>query len=115
MPDRALVWVGSTLETVRRFPASARRIVGHQLHRIQMGVEPLDWRPMPAVGIGVRELRVRAGTGQAFRVLYLASAPGAIYVLHAFEKQTRRTSVLDLRLARQRLQQLLASLRHPEE
>ena len=115
MPDRPLVWVGSTLEVVRRFPASARRIAGHQLHRVQAGAEPQDWKPMPAVGAGVREIRIRAGSGQAFRIVYLTATREAIYVLHAFEKQSRRTSGLDLRLARQRYQQVTSPRRHRED
>ena len=115
MPDRPLVWVGASLEEVRRFPASARRTAGHQLHRIQAGAEPADWKPMPAVGPGVREVRIRAETGQAFRVLYLATLPEAVYVLHAFEKRSRRTSLLDLRLTRKRLQQVIAFRHHRKE
>lgn len=115
MPDRPLVWVGSALEEVRRFPASARRTAGHQLHGIQMGAEPADWKPMPAVGAGVREIRIRAETGQAFRILYLATLPGAVYVLHAFEKRGRRTSLLDLRLTRKRLHQVIASRHQRKE
>ena len=115
VPDCPLVWVGSSLEVVRGFPVSARRLAGHQLHRIQGGAAPLDWKPMPAVGAGVRELRIRAGSGQAFRILYLATSPSVVYVLHAFEKRTRRISTLDLRLARQRLRESIASRYHREE
>jgi phage-related protein len=60
---------------------------------------------MPTVGAGVREIRVQAG--RAFRVLYLAKFAEAIYVLHAFEKRTQRTSQVDLDLAQKRLRDLL--------
>jgi phage-related protein len=59
---------------------------------------------MPAVGLGVREIRVR--TGLEHRVLYIAKFDEAIYVLHAFQKSTQRTPKRDIDLARQRLGEL---------
>lgn len=60
---------------------------------------------MSSVGTGVVELRIH--TGKEFRVLYLARFEEAVYVLHAFEKRTRRTRQLDLALARKRLRDLI--------
>lgn len=70
---------------------------------VQAGRDPDDWKPMVSVGPGVREIRVRDQTG-AFRVIYVASFEDAIYVLHAFQKKSRKTSREDLTLARQRYQ-----------
>jgi phage-related protein len=67
-------------------------------------MEPSDWKPMPSVGAGVREIRVRVG--RAFRVVYAAQFAEAIYVLHAFEKSEQKTSRADLRLARDRFRRL---------
>jgi len=60
---------------------------------------------MPSIGTGVREIRVRDATG-AYRVIYIATVADAIYVLHAFQKKTQRTSSLDLTLAKLRLRNL---------
>jgi len=49
-----------------------------------------DWKPMPAVGSGVHEIRVRDESG-AFRLMYVAKFPEAVYVLHAFQKKTQKT------------------------
>jgi phage-related protein len=62
---------------------------------------------MSSVGPGVIELRVHAGA--AFRVLYVARYEEAVYVLHAFEKRTRKTSEVDVALARKRLRDLIRS------
>ena len=62
---------------------------------------PYDWRPMAAVGPGVQEIRIHVGTEH--RVFYVATFPEAIYVLHAFEKRTRRTNRSDVVVARRRL------------
>jgi phage-related protein len=61
---------------------------------------------MSTIGPGVRELRVH--TALEHRVCYIAKFAEAIYVLHAFEKRTRKTSQRDLDLARQRYQALIA-------
>jgi phage-related protein len=102
---KPIEWVGSALEDLRDFPERARSRAGHQLHRIQDGLEPSDWKPMPSVGSGVREIRIR--TGSQHRVFYIAKFEEAIYVLHAFEKKTQRTAKADLDLARRRLAELL--------
>jgi len=64
---------------------------------------------MPAVGLGVREVRVH--TGLEHRVLYLAKFDEAVYVLHAFQKRSQRTPKRDLELTRQRLRELLRQRR----
>jgi len=53
---------------------------------------------MKAVGQNVREIRIQEESG-AFRVIYLATRPEGIYVLHCFRKKTQKTSRQDLRLA----------------
>ena len=60
---------------------------------------------MANVGPGVREVRVRDEMG-AFRVIYLAVLAEAVYVLHAFQKKSRRTAKRDLDLAASRLRQV---------
>jgi phage-related protein len=98
-------FAGDSLVRLRDFPASARRAAGYQLDRVQRGLEPDDWKPMPAIGAGVRELRIRGRSG-AFRVIYLAALPERVVVLHAFQKKTRRTSKQDIDLAAKRFREL---------
>lgn len=89
----------------------ARRRAGFQLDRVQRGLDPDDWKPMPGVGLGVREIRVRDATG-TYRVIYIASFAEAlyvlqpVYVLHVFQKKSQRTSRRDLGLAQLRLKEL---------
>ncbi len=100
---------GGALDDLRAFPAAARREAGYQLDQIQRGREPDDWKPMNAVGRGVREIRIRDTAG-AFRVLYVAKFDDAVYVLHCFQKKTQKTSKADLNLAAQRYRDLLKEL-----
>jgi len=100
-----VIWLGSARDDLRGFPADARQVAGFQLWRVQRGLEPNDWRPMPAVGLGVREIRVH--TRLEHRVLYLAKFDEAIYVVHAFQKRSQRTPKRDVTLARERLREIL--------
>lgn len=106
---KALRWLGNSRAAVRAFPPDARRDAGYELYRVQEGHEPSDWKPMPRVGAGVREMRIQ--TGGEYRVLYLATRPEAVYVLHAFMKKREKTSKLDVELARARLKELLQTPR----
>ena len=101
MADKPLVWVGRSLAELRAFPETARQRAGYQLRRVQRGLLPDDWKPMPSIGAGVAEIRVH--TEVEHRVVYLAKFEEAIYVLHAFEKRTRKTQRADLELARTRV------------
>ena len=102
---KPVVFLGDSLDIVRSFPGRARRSAGYQLDRVQRGLEPDDWKPMPGIGAGVREIRVRDASG-AYRVVYIASLAEAVYVLHAFQKKSQRTLPRDLDLAQLRLREL---------
>lgn len=97
---KPVAWVGSSRRDLRAFPRAARRRAGELLLRVQLGLPLLDVKPMPAIGVGVMEVRVHAG-GE-YRVIYVAKYIEAIYVLHAFEKRTQRTRQGDIELARSR-------------
>jgi phage-related protein len=102
---KPVVFLGDSLDHIRAFPQRSRRDAGFQLDRVQRGLDPDDWKPMAAIGPGVREIRVRDATG-AYRVVYVASFAEAIYVLHAFQKKTQRTSPRDMALAQSRFRDL---------
>jgi phage-related protein len=109
VPDKPVLWVGSALETVRRFPADARREAGYQLRKVQQGLLPDDWKPVRTVGPGAVEIRLH--TGVEHRMFYVAKFEEAVYVLHAFEKRTGQTRQADIALARKRYGVVLESRR----
>lgn len=102
---KRLEFLGDSLEQLRDFPETARKEAGVQLHKVQQGFDPGDWKPMTSIGQGVREIRIRDDAG-AFRVLYVAKIEDAVYVLHAFQKKTQQTAKRDLDLAAARLRQI---------
>jgi len=93
------------LEDLAGFPAAARRKAGFQLFLVQEGDDPDDWKPMPGIGPGVREIRIRERDG-AFRVIYVATFQDAVHVLHCFQKKSQKTSAGDIDLARRRYKEL---------
>lgn len=103
---KELVFIGNSLDSLKRFPAQAKRDAEFGLSQIQLGFEPSDWKNIPGIGKSVKEIRVnRRG---AFRVIYVIQKSDTLYVLHAFQKKTRKTARQDIELARTRLKLIAA-------
>ncbi len=97
---------GSSLKDIRDFPPGVKDDVGYQLHKVQLGEQPDDFKPMPRIGPGVEEIRVKDDDG-IYRVIYTARFDEAVYVLHAFEKRAQKTLDRDIELAKDRLSKVL--------
>ena len=103
MADKPLVWIGSSRADLRQFPQDARRKAGFELRAVQRGQDPMDLKPIPTVGPGVYEIRIQ--TDSAYRVFYVAKFKEAVYVLHAFQKKTQKTTKRDIDIGQQRYSQ----------
>ncbi len=57
--------------------------------RVQIGGQPANFKPMASVGAGACEIRVHDESG-AYRTIYVARFENAVYVLHAFQKKSRK-------------------------
>jgi phage-related protein len=104
MALKPLKFVGSSLDDLRNFPDEARRAAGFELQAVQAGFEPSDWKPMQVIGPGAKEIRIHV-LGE-WRVIYVAMFRETVYVLHSFQKKSRKTSRHDLELARRRYRQI---------
>ena len=67
---------------------------------------------MPSIGPGVIEIRLHSETEH--RVFYVAKFAESVYVLHAFEKKTQKTSQADIDLGRENLKELRKRRREQE-
>jgi phage-related protein len=105
--DKPIDWRGSSLDDLREFPEAARKRAGYELRKLQRGELPDNWRPFPEAGPGVNEIRIDSQDGW-FRVMYVAKFDEAIYVLHSFQKKTRKPSRNDVAIARQRYRAVVA-------
>lgn len=97
---KKLKFVGSSQADLAGFPEEAKRRAGFELWQVQLGLMPIDFKPMPTVGAGAYEVRIKVGT--QWRVIYVAHRGDAVYVLHAFQKTTQKTALADIDLAARR-------------
>ena len=102
---KAIEFLGDSRAAIRAFPESARQRAGFELRRVQMGLDPTDWRPLSGLGTGLREIRLRDESG-AYRIIYVAKLAETVIVLHAFVKKSQKTPASDMKVARQRLAEL---------
>ncbi len=98
---KPLEFLGSSRDDLAAMRAGIRHDIGLELIRVQFGREPTDFKPMPAVGAGVYEIRVMDSSG-AYRAMYLAKFEAAVYVLHAVQKKTQRTARTEIELGKAR-------------
>jgi len=99
--EKSIYWIGSSYNDLLEFPVDAKQEAGYQLHRIQNGLEPENWKPFSSVGAGVKEIRI-SDDGKAYRVMYVAKFKDKIYVLHAFNKKSQKTSSNDVKITKTR-------------
>jgi phage-related protein len=99
-------FAGDSLKQLRSLPKPARDDLGYQPYLVQVGRRPTDFKPMPSIGAGVEEIRVRDANG-TYRAIYTARLADAVRVLHVFQKKTQATSRLDIELAAKRYAALL--------
>jgi phage-related protein len=86
---RPLVWLGNSLRNLRAFPAEAKKIIGDELQLVQFGGMPRDAKPFKGVGSGVFEIAMRHDA-EAYRTVLAVQLGRNIYVLHAFQKKSKK-------------------------
>lgn len=83
-------WVGSSRDDLSGFPEAVRRRVGGALWEAQIGRKAPYAKPLKGLGdAGVLEI-VEDFDGEAFRAVYTVQFAKAVYVLHAFQKKSKR-------------------------
>lgn len=105
-----IFWLGRTREAVQRFVKSVRSEIGYQLYRLQQGLLPTDYKPMKNIGAGVWEIRLHRP--HEHRVIYVTKFENKVYVIHAFEKKTQKTSKSDLEIAKKNYQELMRRIQN---
>ena len=87
---KELVWIGSTKEDLKKFPAEVRNIMGYALYVAQAGGKHPDAKPLKGFkGAGVLEV-VDNYKRNTYRMVYTVKLLGAIYALHAFQKKSKK-------------------------
>lgn len=100
------IFIGSSLKDLRRFPAKVRNRVGFALNQVQNGGEPAAAKALRGFGgRSVLEL-VDDYDSDTYRAVYTVKFAGAVYVLHAFQKKSKKgiaTPKHDVELIKSRL------------
>jgi phage-related protein len=103
--EKPIEWLASAKKDLSEFPEDVRRSVGYGLGFVQLGLTPSNAKPLHGLGSGVWEL-VEDHDGNAYRGVYVVRFENVIYVLHCFQKKSkkgRETPRPDLEVIRRRL------------
>jgi phage-related protein len=98
-------FLGDSLQCLRDFPVDARQDAGYQLDKVQRGLQPADFKPCQ------RLARASRKSGSGMTRIYTARFADAVFVLHAFEKKTQRTSQRDIEIAKARFREMMRDRR----
>jgi phage-related protein len=104
--ERPIIWIGSSRRDLRGFPREVRRDIGQSLYTAQQGETDPSAKPLKGFGGGSVVEVTAEHRGDAWRAVYTVRFAEAIYVLHAFQKKSKRgiaTPNKEMNLIRQRL------------
>jgi phage-related protein len=103
---KELIWVGSSRKDLRGFPPVVRRTFGFALFAAQLGEMPPEAKPLRGFrGAGVLEL-IENYDRNTYRAVYTVRFATKIYVLHVFQKKSKRgiaTPRHEINMIRERL------------
>lgn len=103
---RPLLWVGSSKKDLLELPIPVRRFFGHALDFAQRGEQHGAAKVLKGFGgAGVLEV-VEDDADGTYRAVYTVRFREAVFVLHVFQKKSKRgiaTPQADMEVIRQRL------------
>jgi phage-related protein len=102
---KPVIWMGDSLERLQEFPATVQDEVGYAIYLAQVGAKHLHAKPLRGLGSGVLQV-VSDHRGDTFRAVYTVRFQDRVYVLHAFQKKSKKgiaTPQPDIALLKQRL------------
>jgi phage-related protein len=100
------IFLGNSKDVIASFSQDAKNSIGIAIYKLQLGLEPRNWKPMSSIGQGVCEIRERDKDG-IFRVIYVLRISNKVHILHAFQKKSQKTEQRDIDLAKARLKQVI--------
>jgi phage-related protein len=89
-PLKPLYWMGATLKDLRRSPEGVKDAVGYALGLVQRGEKPASAKPLKGFG-GASVLEISEDhAGGTWRAIYTVEFADAVYVLHFFQKKSKK-------------------------
>lgn len=101
-----IIWLGDTLKVLRSFPEAIKDDVGYALHQVEEGRIPRNSKVLTGIKPQVVEI-ISSHNKDTYRTIYTVKLSKAIYVLHCFQKKSKRgiqTPKQEIELIKQRLQ-----------
>ena len=87
---KEVIWIGSSRRDMQELPVTVRRVFGVALYAAQLGEKPPEAKPLKGFGgAGVLELVEDYQSG-TYRAVYTVRFAEKIYVLHVFQKKSKR-------------------------
>ena len=105
LSPKPVVWLGDTLATLRTCPQDVQDEVGYGLYLAQIGAKYDGAKPLKGLGPGVLEV-IADHRGDTYRAVYTVRFAERVYVLHVFQKKSKKgiaTPQSEIDLVRQRL------------
>ncbi len=89
--EKPLVWIGTTLQDLRKFPKQVRCEIGYALDVAQNGGKADHVKPLKGIvtGSGILEV-IERFDGDTYRAVYTVRLEGIVYALHAFKKKSKK-------------------------
>lgn len=87
---KRLTWIASSRGDMRALPKTVRRSFGVALFAVQIGETPSIAKPLRGFG-GANVLELSEDdAGGTYRAMYTVRFAAAVYVLHVFQKKSKR-------------------------
>ncbi|WP_245444642.1 type II toxin-antitoxin system RelE/ParE family toxin [Microvirga sp. KLBC 81] len=116
--QKPVEWIGSSLDELKELPEEVRREVGHAIFTAQIGGKHPSAKPLTGdkafKGAGVLEV-VEDHDGNTYRAVYTVRFEGVVYILHAFQKKSKKGIATPKEEVDRIKRRLAAAMAHYEE
>lgn len=102
---RQIIWIGSSLKDLKKFPETVKDEIGYILYLVQIGEHHQNITPLTGFTDGVMEIKSDYDK-DTYRAVYATKLGDEIYVLHTFKKKSKKGVKIpkeDIEVIRQRL------------
>lgn len=114
---KPIIWIGSSLDDLKKLPIPVQRDVGFSLHQVQEGKMPHNAKPLKGIESGVLEIISDFNTN-TYRAVYAIKFGDNVYVLHVFQKKSKKgieTPKKEIDLIKQRLFAVKENIKKPNK
>lgn len=107
--EKAVIWMGGSLKDLRSFPDEVKQVFGAAIYYAQLGGKHPQAKPLKGhKSSGVLEV-IEDHVGDTYRCVYTVRYAGRVYVLHAFQKKSKKgiaTPQADIDVVKRRLKEV---------